>query len=69
MLHSGLRQNHRSLHEYVRGDTAKKKKEQVVLNKAARNAFHQLKKSVMSAPVLAYQDPNGTRGCAVPETV
>ena len=28
------------LHEYVRGDTAKKKKEQVLLNKVARNAFH-----------------------------
>ena len=46
------------LHEYVRGDTTKKKKEQVVLNEAARNAFHQLKKAVMSAPVLAYPDPN-----------
>ena len=30
----------------------KKKKE------AGRNAFHQLKKAVMSAPVLAYLDPN-----------
>ena len=46
------------LHEYVRGDTAKKKKEQVVLNEAARSAFHKLKKVVMSAPVLAYPDPN-----------
>ena len=46
------------LHEYARGDTAKKKKEQVVLNEAARNSFHQLKKAVMSAPVLAYSDPN-----------
>ena len=45
------------LHEYARGDTAKKEKLQVVLNKAARNAFHQLKKAVMSAPVLAYPDP------------
>ena len=36
----------------------KKKKERVVLNEAARNAFHQLKKAVMSAPVLAYPDPN-----------
>ena len=35
-----------------------KKKEQVVLNEAARNAFHQLKKAVMSAQVLAYPDPN-----------
>ena len=46
------------LHEYARGDTIKKKKEQVVLNEAARNAFHQLKKAVMSALVLAYPDPN-----------
>ena len=30
------------LHEYTRGDTAKKKKERVVLNKAARDAFHKL---------------------------
>ena len=28
------------------------------MNEAARNAFHQLNKAVMSAPVLAYQDPN-----------
>ena len=46
------------LHEYVRGDTAKKKKERVVLNEAARDAFHKLKKAVMSAPVLAYPDLN-----------
>ena len=46
------------LHEYARGDTAKKKKEWVVLNEVARSAFHKLKKSVMSAPVLAYPDPN-----------
>ena len=46
------------LHEYARGDMAKKKKEQVVLNKAARNAFHQLNKAVMGAPVLAYPDLN-----------
>ena len=45
------------LHEYARGDTAKKKKEWVVLNEVARNAFHKLKKAVMSAPVLAYPDP------------
>ena len=38
--------------------TAKKKKERVVLNKAARDAFHKLKKAVMSTPVLAYPDPN-----------
>ena len=46
------------LHEYARGDTAKKKKEWVVLNEAARNAFHQLKKAVLSTPVLAYPDLN-----------
>ena len=45
------------LYEYARGDTAKKKKEQVVLNEAARSAFHKLKKAVMSAPVLTYPDP------------
>ena len=47
-----------ALREYARGDTAKKKKEQVVLNEAARNAFHKLKKAVMNAPVLAYPDPS-----------
>ena len=46
------------LHEYVRSDTAKKKKERVVLNEVARSAFQKLKKAVMSAPVLAYPDPN-----------
>ena len=46
------------LHEYAHGDTAKKKKDHVVLNEATRKAFHQLKKAVMSAPVLAYPDPN-----------
>ena len=42
----------------MRGDTAKKKKEWIVLNEAARGAFHKLKKAVMSAPVLAYPDSN-----------
>ena len=46
------------LHEYARGDTAKIKKEWVVLNEVARGAFHKLKNAVMSAPVLAYPDPN-----------
>ena len=46
------------MHEYARGDTAKKKKERVVLNEVARGAFHKLKNAVMSAPVLAYPDPN-----------
>ena len=45
------------LHEYARCKTAKKK-EQVVLNEAARNAVHPLKKAVVSAPVLAYPDHN-----------
>ena len=45
------------LHEFGRGDTAKKKKEQVVLIEAARHPFHQLKKAVMSAPVLASTAP------------
>ena len=35
-----------------------KKKEQVVLNKVARSAFHKLKKAVIKAPVLVYPDPN-----------
>ena len=30
----------------------------MVLNDTAKNAFHQLKKAVMSALVLAYPDPN-----------
>ena len=46
------------LHEYARGDTAKNKKEWVVLNKVARSAFQKLKKDVMRAAVLAYPDPN-----------
>ena len=46
------------LHKYAHSDTVKKKKEQVVLNETTRKAFHQLKKVVMSAPVLAYPDPN-----------
>ena len=46
------------LHEYARGDTAKKKKECVVLKEAARDSFHKLKKAVMSAPVLASPDPS-----------
>ena len=46
------------LHEYERGNTAKKKKERVVLNEAARDAFHKLEKAVMSTPVLAYPDPS-----------
>ena len=46
------------LHEYTCSDAAKRKKERVVLNEATRKAFHQLKKAVMNAPVLAYPDPN-----------
>ena len=44
--------------EYMCGETAKKKKERVVLSEAARYAFQQLKKAVMSALVLAYPDPS-----------
>ena len=47
-----------TLHEYATGDTAKNKKERIVLNEAARDAFHKLKKAVISAPVLTYPDPN-----------
>ena len=46
------------LHEYAIGDTAKKKRERVVLNEATRSAFHKLKNAVMSASVLTYPDPN-----------
>ena len=40
------------------GETAKKKKERVVLSDATRYALQQLKKAVMSALVLAYPDPS-----------
>ena len=40
----------------MQGETAKKK-ESVVLSEAARYAFQQLKKAVMTAAVLAYPDP------------
>ena len=39
-------------------ETAKKKKERVVLSEAARYAFQQLKKAVIRPPVLAYPDPS-----------
>ena len=39
------------------GETTKKK-ERVVLSEAARYAFQQLKKAMMSTPVLAYPDPS-----------
>ena len=57
-INTSLRTLPDPLHEYARGDTAKKKKERVVLNEAARDAFHKLKKAVMSTPVLAYPDRN-----------
>ena len=44
------------LYEYMCGESAKK--ERVVLSEAARYAFQQLKKAVMSALVLAYPDPS-----------
>ena len=46
------------LYEYTCRNAVKRKKERVVLNEATRKAFHQLKKAVMSTPVLAYPDPN-----------
>ena len=46
------------LHNYMRGDLHKKKKESLTLNKEAKEAFNVLKKAVMTAPVLAYPDPN-----------
>ena len=46
------------LHNYTRGDLHKKKKESLTLNKEAKEAFKVLKKAVMTAPVLAYPDPN-----------
>ena len=46
------------LYEYTCGETGKKRKERVVLSEAARYAFQQVKKAVMSALVLAYQDPS-----------
>ena len=57
------------LHEYARGDTAKKKKEWAVLNEVVWSAFHNLKKAVMSAPVLAYPDPNKEYLLVIPETI
>ena len=42
----------------MHGETAKKKKERVVLSEAARYVFQQLKKAVMSTLVLAYPDPS-----------
>ena len=42
----------------MRGDPHKKKKESLTLNKEAKEAFNILKKAVMTAPVLAYPDPN-----------
>ena len=45
-------------HEYARGETARKKKERVVLNEAARDAFHKREKAMKSASVLTYPDPN-----------
>ena len=46
------------LHDYMRGDLHKKKKESLTLNKEAKAAFNMLKKAIMTAPVLAYPDPN-----------
>ena len=46
------------LHDYMRGDLHKKKKETLTLNREAKEAFHVLKKAIMMAPVLTYPDPN-----------
>ena len=46
------------LHDYMRGDLHKKKKESLTLNKEAKEAFKVLKKAIMTAPVLTYPDPN-----------
>ena len=46
------------LHDYMRGDLHKKKKESLTLNKEAKEAFNILKKAAMIAPVLTYPDPN-----------
>ena len=46
------------LHDYMRGDLHKKKNESLTLNKESKEAFNVLKKAVMTAPVLAYPDPN-----------
>ena len=46
------------LHNYTRGDLHEKKKDLLTLNEEAKEAFNVLKKAVMTAPVLAYPDPN-----------
>ena len=46
------------LDNYTRGDLHEKKKELLTPNKEAKEAFNVLKKAVMTAPVLAYPDPN-----------
>ena len=47
------------LHDYMRGDLHKKKKESLTLNKEAKEVFNVLKKAVMTAPVLAYPPDPG----------
>ena len=46
------------LHDYMRGDLRKKKKETLALNREAKEAFLVLKKAIMMALVLTYPDPN-----------
>ena len=46
------------LHDYMRGDLHKKKKETLTVNREAKEAFHVLKKAIMMAPVLTYPDSN-----------
>ena len=47
-----------SLHDYMRRDLQKRKKESLTLKKESKEAFNILKKAMMTAPVLAYPDPN-----------
>ena len=46
------------LHDYMRGDLHKKKKETLTVNREAKEAFHVLKKAIMMALVLYYSDSN-----------
>ena len=47
-----------SLHEYMRGDLHKKKKEALTLNEEAKEAFKVLNRVILTAPILTYPDPN-----------
>ena len=45
------------LHDYMRGDLHKKKKESLTLNEEAEEAYKVLKKAIMTASVLNIQTP------------